>query len=108
VQPKWEIKLWDRATGRELRTLPGHTDAVKAVVAFSPDGKLLASVSNDATLRLWDVLSGFGTARTTFHPLRKLRIDWATVSARYHAIQCFASGIILTLEPGMAAQSRLA
>jgi WD40 repeat protein len=35
-------------------TLAGHTAYVTAV-AFSPDAKILASGSNDRTLRLWDV-----------------------------------------------------
>src|SRR4051812_38699451 len=36
------VRLWDAATGAELRTLKGHSDYVESV-AFSLDGKMLAS-----------------------------------------------------------------
>src|SRR5438067_777201 len=38
-------------------TLKGHTEAVTSV-AYSPDGKTLASGSGDKTIRLWDVQWG--------------------------------------------------
>ena len=40
----------------QLVSQTGHTKSVKTVV-FSPDGKTLASVAYDRTLRLWDVAS---------------------------------------------------
>src|SRR5262249_30449173 len=51
------LRLWDVATGQELKVLIGHTDAVTCVV-FSADGKRLLSGGRDTTLRLWEVATG--------------------------------------------------
>ena len=47
----------DPATGEHLRTLAGHDDRVWRV-AFSPDGRLLATTSADKTARVWDPATG--------------------------------------------------
>lgn len=70
-----EIRLFrfpgraDRPQGDPLAVLPageeGHTKGVNAL-AFSPDGKQLASGSSDGTARLWDV------AQRTSKPLSAL------------------------------------
>ena len=51
------IKLWNVTTGREQGTLKGHASRVYAA-AFSPDGKRLATASNDSTVRVWDLATG--------------------------------------------------
>jgi WD40 repeat protein/serine/threonine protein kinase/tetratricopeptide (TPR) repeat protein len=59
-----EVILWDAATGRRVRTLEGHRHNVDHL-AFSPDGKVLATASLDGTARLWDVAGGKELSRKT-------------------------------------------
>src|SRR5207245_1036635 len=51
------VRLWDVATGKEYRPADAHQHAVFSV-AFSGDGRTLATGSQDGTLRLWDVGTG--------------------------------------------------
>ena len=60
------MKVWDATSGQETLTLKGHTDEVWSV-AFSPDGKRLASASGDQTVKVWDATSGQETLTLKGH-----------------------------------------
>jgi eukaryotic-like serine/threonine-protein kinase len=50
------IGIWDTATGHPLGTCIGHKQGIVGL-AFSSDGRTLASLSHDSTLKLWNTAS---------------------------------------------------
>jgi WD40 repeat protein len=75
------VRIWDVSRGQELRTLTGHeagennyhiASLIPGVlaVAYSPDGKVLASVGEDGTARIWDPESGELLRTLIIHPQR--------------------------------------
>jgi WD40 repeat protein len=61
-RPEDGVRVWDVATGNELRRFRGETSGA-AGLAFSPDGKLLASAGKDGHITLHDLTTGKETAR---------------------------------------------
>ncbi len=57
VRASRSIRIWNLAGSGEELVLPGHDGGV-ACVAFSPDGKELASGSKDGFVKLWDTTRG--------------------------------------------------
>jgi WD40 repeat protein len=51
------VKLWDVASGNEIKTFIGHGSSVSSV-CFTPDGKYALSGGYDKTLILWEIATG--------------------------------------------------
>jgi WD40 repeat protein len=57
------IRLWDTITGKEIHPHHGHQESILSV-AYSPDGRTLASVTvgswnlGDQAIRLWEIATG--------------------------------------------------
>jgi hypothetical protein len=52
-----DVVICDASSLREVRRMSGHTNSIFAL-AFSPDGKTIASGSMDQTIKLWDWATG--------------------------------------------------
>lgn len=96
---KWEcprVRLWDVATEKELPPFKGHQGSITSI-SFSPDGKLLATGSNDTTVLLWDAtrLKTNGPASEKLSPeqIESLWADLAGTDAAkaYRAIRTLAA-----------------
>lgn len=51
---QYSIHVWEAATGKRIRTLAGHQNEI-ADLAFSGNGRRLASASFDSTVLIWEL-----------------------------------------------------
>jgi WD40 repeat protein len=75
-------KIWDVATGVELMTLSGHTDSLHSV-AWSPDGRTIATTSDDGdtSVKLWDAETGELLHTLLGHHVRVWGLDFSPDSS---------------------------
>ncbi|MCY4403320.1 MAG: sigma-70 family RNA polymerase sigma factor [Candidatus Poribacteria bacterium] len=57
LTPNHKIELWDVHSDKLITTLEGH-DRYVSSVAFSPDGKMLASSDSAGIIRIWEIENG--------------------------------------------------
>ena len=60
------IWIYDARTGAEVALLSGHQGDI-LVIAYAPNGKILASAGRDETVRLWNPKTGENLATLTGH-----------------------------------------
>ena len=77
VSAGWDRKLiwWDVEKRRPIRTVDAHRRWIRQI-ALSPDRRLVASVSDDMTCKLWDVTSGKMTRELRGHESSLPRYDY--------------------------------
>lgn len=76
-----EVKVWDGASGRELKTLKGYSGAISSA-AFSPDGAKLATGSFDGVIRLWDATTWRELAAINGHKGRTSSVTFSPTGKR--------------------------
>ena len=83
ISSEWALTavVVDVSSGEELFSLEGHKSTLKDV-AWSPDGRWIATSSNDASAHLWD--AGTGTSRFALlgHAVTIQDLDWSPDSTR--------------------------
>ena len=68
VTPNHKIELWDIRSDKLITTLEGHDRSITSV-AFSPDGKMLASSDSDGIIRIWEIENGSHRVISTPHKI---------------------------------------
>ena len=97
-----QLRIWDALTGATLMTLKGHDHSVDGC-AFSPDGTLIATASEDATVKIWVLKTG--VAMRTFDAHSRSVYACAFSPDGTRVVSCDQEGTarIWNTKPAMAA-----
>jgi WD40 repeat protein len=92
------IRLWNTANGESLATLSGHMEEASDV-AFSTDGRTLASLNMRLTVKLWHIATRRELVTWDFPRLgEKLRFSpdgrFLAVTTRTNAIHLFEAPVL--------------
>ena len=71
--PAGAVRMWDVATGKQVRKIAMPAERGGASIAVAPDGRVLAAENSDGTVSLWEIASGrergkFGKAEAVAQP----------------------------------------
>ena len=78
----WNTKNWERT--RTIKSFEVYNNESVQSMAFSPDGKQIASGSSDGTIKLWDVSTGTKTNTIDYESqLKRLLLDIGRVRYRF-------------------------
>lgn len=85
---EWTIRRWDVTTAMELPRLEQQDQSGVTCIAFSPDGRLLASSDLNHRIHIYDVLTG--RRRVTFDP--RGRVTFVAFSPDGRSLACANNG----------------